>query len=282
MNNVNAIYGIRCALPLYVIYNIATTCRSGAGVKTSVSRLFACLCLLACLLPSSSAAAGKSLQIAVATGFLQTFTELAQAFEEASEIALRATFASTGTLYNQIRNGAPYDLFLAADEERPKLLYEEGVSEQPFLYARGEVILWSADRDFCRAHSWREALQQGKTGRFTMVNPAIGPYGAAAMAALEKTDLQSLLERNIVLARTVTQAFHYASIEAVDAGFLAQSALAADRGQQGCHYRIAEAPPVIHAAVILKRTLDRDAAEQFAAFLLSGEAGLIKEKYGYR
>ena len=254
-------------------------------LKEQPLKLHTALALLAIsmgiLLALPQAAAEESLALAVAAGFMQPFKEMVDHFEAATGTTVQATFASTGSLYNQIRNGAPYDIYLAADEERPNLLHKASLAVEPFPYARGRVILWSANQDFCGPDTWQEALQTGNPNTIALVNPVTGPFGAAAMAALEAADLNQDLEIRFVIAQTVAQSFQYASTEAVAAGFCAQSALATEQGKNGCYYTIPEAPPVMMNAAILTRTEQREAAESFAAFLLSHEAGLIKESWGF-
>jgi molybdate transport system substrate-binding protein len=239
--------------------------------------------LLAALLwwPTPGAAA-EGLRIAVAANFIQAAKELTADFEKQTGIRVEATFASSGSLYAQIANGAPYDLFLSADEERPARLLKEGVAEQPFVYARGRVVLWSARKGFCQAGDWRQALADQAVRRVAIANPETAPYGTAAREALRKTALwDSGLEKRVV-AQDIAQAFQYASTEAVDGAFCAFSSVLSEQGRKGCHYEIPEAPEIIQSACVLKQTKDRTAAESFAAFLLSPHAAAVKAKYGYR
>jgi len=97
------------------------------------------------------ASAGEKISVAVAANFISAFKEIAADFETNTKIKVEGTFSSTGNLYSQITNGAPYDLFLSADEERPAKLYKDGAAETPFIYAKGQSVLWSANKDFCKA-----------------------------------------------------------------------------------------------------------------------------------
>ena len=242
---------------------------------------FFSLALAAALLPAPTEAwATERLHIAVAANFIQPFKELAALFETREGVQIDATFASSGTIFNQIANGAPYDLFLSADEQRPQLLEKNGLAEKPFVYARGEVVLWSARRDFCRSDDWKQALKTSR-GRIAVANPKTAPYGTAAMTALDGAGLRPLLESRIVQAQDIAQTFHYASTEAVDAGFCALSGALTETGRKGCFYPLAEAPPIVQGACILKKTGQRRAAEAFAAFLISEEAQRIKGRFGY-
>lgn len=224
----------------------------------------------------------EKISVAVAANFISAFKELAADFEARTKIRVEGTFSSTGNLYGQIVNGASYDIFLSADEKRPAELHRDGLADQPFVYARGHVILWAAGRDFCKAATWKEALKNQRIKKIAMANPAIAPYGAAARVALQKTGQWDALQGRLVNAQDIAQSFQYAYTAAVDAGFCALSATASPQGKSGCFYMIAEAPDVIQSACILKRTKKRAAAERFASFLGSPGAQTIKVKYGYR
>lgn len=252
-----------------------------------MNRLIGAACLLFALstlfAPSPAASAQGTIHAAVAANFIQAFEEISRHFEATTGISVLPTFASTGSLYNQIKNGAPYDLFLSADEERPRLLHEEGYGYPPFLYARGQVVLWSAHALFCEAETWKDALARGNPGgTVALANPGTSPLGAVAMRAIEEAGLAESLKHGFVIAQTVAQSFQYASTGAVEAGFVARSALATPQGEAGCFYTVPEAAPVEQFACILTRTPYRDLAERFTEFLLSPEAQLIKERFGYQ
>ena len=246
-------------------------------MKTRFSRYI----LLLLLIIPSFAHAEEKIRAAVAANYIQTMKELAVAFEASTGIKVEATFTSSGNLYSQIINGAPYDIFLSADEDRPSRLYQEGLTEKPFIYATGKVVLWSAKKDFCKTGDWREALRRESVKKIALANPDIAPYGTAAMKAMKDTQSWEALQDKLVIAHDIAQAFQYASSEAVDAGFCAVSSTVTDDGRKGCFFMVAQAPPVVQAACVLKGK-NRPAASSFALFLISSEAELIKKKYGYR
>jgi len=227
------------------------------------------------------ASAGEKISVAVAANFISAFKEIAADFETNTKIKVEGTFSSTGNLYSQITNGAPYDLFLSADEERPAKLYKDGAAETPFIYAKGQSVLWSANKDFCKAKKWQEALKNNRIKKISIANTDTAPYGTSAMKALQKTGLWDGLQDKLVIAQTIAQSFQYASTSAVDAGFCAMSATVSDDGKKGCFFVINEAPEIIQSACLLKRTTNRDAALKFVKFLDSPAAKKIKVKYGY-
>ncbi|MFA5322888.1 MAG: molybdate ABC transporter substrate-binding protein [Smithella sp.] len=234
------------------------------------------------LMSSLSAFAEEKVSVAVAANFISAFKEMAADFEVKTKIKVEGTFASTGNLYSQITNGAPYDLFLSADEDRPAKLYKDGVADTPFIYAKGQVILWSANSDFCKATSWQDALKNDKVKKIAIANTVTAPYGTAAMTALQKTGQWDALQSKLVIAQSVAQSFQYASTESVAAGFCAMSAASTPEGEKGCFFVVGEAPEIIQSACVLKRTTNRAAVEKFVKFLTSPAAKEIKVRYGYR
>ncbi len=238
--------------------------------------------LLLSLFFIAPAGAQEKLHVAVAANFISPFQELIPSFQKQTGIGVEATYASTGQLYTQIVHGAPYDLFLAADQERPELLHREGRAEAPFVYATGQVVFWTSQPDLCSARDWREVMAAPGLQKVAVANPKTAPYGAAAMAAMKQAGVADKVAGKIVFAQNIAQAFQYATTGSVSGGFCALSATLTAEGKKGRHFQIAEAPPIVQSACLLKRTAKRPAAEKFAAFLASPEAGIIKKKYGYK
>jgi molybdate transport system substrate-binding protein len=237
--------------------------------------------LIVLLMPALLSAEEK-LNMAVAANFMQPVQKIAALFEKKTNIKIEATYASTGKLYSQIVNGAPYDVFLAADEERPGLLFRDGLAEKPFIYASGQVILWSAKKEFCQAKNWRDAVQNKKIRKIAIANVKTAPYGAVSMEALKKVGLWEDLQSKMVFAQDIAQSFQYAFTESVDVGFCAFSAAFSEQGKKGCFFEANEAPPVVQAACVVKQTKKSAAARQFADFLNSPDAKAVKTSYGYR
>lgn len=231
---------------------------------------------------SGQAFAEEKISVGVAANFISAFKEIAADFEAKTGVKVEATFTSTGNLYSQIKNGAPYDMFLSADEKRPDLLQKEGWTDGTFIYARGQAILWSADPHFCKAPTWREALKNDRIKKISMANTVTAPYGASAKAALQKAGLWDALQSKLVNAQDIAQSFQYASTSAVDAGFCALSATASPQGKNGCFYSIPEAPDIVQAGCVAKNAKNSKGAELFTVFLMSEHAVKIKKKYGYR
>lgn len=229
-----------------------------------------------------SAGAQDTLTAAVAANFIKPFEEISVLFEEQTGIRVEATYTSTGKLYAQIVQGAPYDIFLAADEKRPGLLFSNNMSEEPFVYARGQIVLWSANRDLCKEVDWKQVVVNKDVKTIAVANTEAAPYGTAAMIALKDAGLWDRLQPKYVFPQTIAQVFQYASTGSVDVGFCAYSSALSDQGKAGCYLLVEEAPDVVQAACILKQTKNPQAVKRLEAFLLSEEAQAVKGKYGYR
>ncbi|HTY23559.1 MAG TPA: molybdate ABC transporter substrate-binding protein [Desulfomonilaceae bacterium] len=240
------------------------------------------LLALCVLVHSPAVCSAQSLNVAVAANFMQPFKEIAKSFESKSMISVNATFASSGHLTGQIMNGAPYDIFLSADEERSKMLHKSGLAEEPFVYARGQVVLWSARRDLCRLSGWQEVIKHPSVKKIAVAAPKLAPYGAAAMGAIEQGRLWDIVQHKLVYPENIAQAFQYASTGSVDAAFCAISAAFSEEGKKGCYFEVREARPIVQGACVLMRAKNREAAKKFVDFLESLETDSIKKKYGYK
>ncbi len=237
--------------------------------------------MCACLFLHQTLFAEERLTIGVAANFMLPFQEISSTFENKHDIKINATYTSTGNLYGQIIHGAPYDLFLAADERRPERLLKEGFTSDTFIYARGRAILWTAKDQLCAAKDWQEALMMQGINKISIANPETAPYGTAAIKALQKVGMEEIVTKKLVFAQNVVQAFQYAHTESVDVGFCALSSVYSDRGKKGCYFLIEQAPVIIQKACIIKGSERRELAEKFAAFLCSQDAQNIKIKFGY-
>lgn len=225
--------------------------------------------------------AAESLTVGVAANFMLPLQEMARLFEERTSIHLNGTFSSTGNLYAQIRNGAPYDLFLAADESMPAQLMREGLAEEAFIYARGKVVLWTARKELCRLPDWRKVIETDSVKKIAIANPETAPYGASAVKALKASGAWERVQPKLVFAQTIAQSFQYAHTRSADVGFCALSSVFSEQGKEGCHFFIQEAPDIVQAGCILKRCTKGEAVRRLADFLLSSEAVRIIRRYGY-
>lgn len=232
-------------------------------------------------------AASQTLHVAVASNFLFPLKKLAVRFREETGIKLLISSGSTGMLYAQISNGAPYDVFLAADKERPRLLVEKGfaVKKSRVNYAYGHIILWGNDRQIVTEKDSDDCrMRLEKSGRLAIANPQTAPYGMAAKESLQNLGLWKKLEPRIVYGNNIIHTFQFIATGNVDFGIIALSQYLR-RGQQspGCHWVIPEKyhAPLEQQAVILKKAEKNINAAIFMAFLTSDKIQASLKRLGY-
>ncbi len=265
-----------------------------SGVILSLSRVpvrrWRCPALLAVVLVAvactraGEARAGEAL-VAVATNFAEVMPPLVEEFERRSGHDLRYTTGSTGQLYAQIVQRAPFDALLAADTERPARLVAEdrAVAASRFTYARGRLVLWSRDANRIDADG-AGTLRDAPPRKLAMANPRLAPYGAAARETLEHLDLWDEFEPRIAMAQNVGQAYAMVHMGAAEMGFVAQSALLAKDGDApGSHWPVPAAlhDPIRQDAVLLTRSSDNAAARAFLDFLAGPHGRRIIADHGY-
>lgn len=232
------------------------------------------------LLISGGARAGEAL-VAVATNFLTTAQTLAADFEATTDHRITLASGATGTLFAQIRRGAPFDLFLAADHDRPAQLAAEGLAEPPVIYATGTLTLWSADPDRITGP---DSLTETPPRRFAIANPDLAPYGAAAQDAIAALGWSETLEGRIVRGENVGQAFAMIATGNAEVGLIATSALHMPRtGPRGSHWPVPPGThrPIQQAAVLTPRGAANPAARAFLDHLTSPKAAALIAASGY-
>jgi molybdate transport system substrate-binding protein len=242
------------------------------------------LCCLIGMLPAGPASAEEAL-VAVAANFQEVAEKLEVEFEAATDHDLTITTGSTGKLYAQIKNGAPYDILLAADQRRPELLEREGdaVSGSRFTYAVGRLALWSADPARVAADG-SETLRAGAFRKLAMANPDLAPYGEAAMQTLAALGLLETLEKKIVMGENVGQAHALVATGNAELGFVALSYVLSPRNEKpGSHWAVPQElyQPIRQDAVLLVRAVDNVAARAFLEYLKSDAARSVIERFGY-
>lgn len=241
-------------------------------------------CLVHLLVLSSFSLAGdkERLTVAAASNFIRPMDEISQLFTEESGIEIETVYSSTGKLYAQIKNGAPYDLFFSADSERPRLLYNGGLAGEPFVYATGEVVLWSRDVDITDETAWQDVIRNSTPGPIAIASPKVAPYGEVVAAALKKTVLWDMIEQRLVYGQNVAQVFQYAHQGVAVFAFIPLSYAISEEGSIGRYWKMPEAAEVLQEAVILNRVTNKSSAEAFLRFVRSERVKRIITAHGYR
>lgn len=232
--------------------------------------------LLTVLFCLPTAAWAAPLTVAVATNFAPTLEKIADLYSRETDREIRISTASTGTIYAQILNGAPWDLFLAADVARPFELEQRGLTRGRFTYAIGQLVLWAPDA----AHPVNEVWLKGLTGRLAIANPDLAPYGSAAVQVLARFDARP---GQLVQGSNVAQAFQFVHSGNVDAGLVALSQIRSlDAAPDSSDYWIVPAcshDPIEQQLVVLRSA--PATADDFATFLRSPAVRGIIEADGY-
>jgi molybdate transport system substrate-binding protein len=241
-------------------------------------------CLAVFLAQGGQARAAEAL-VAVATNFAEVMELLTPKFAAASGHQLRVSSGSTGKLYAQIMHGAPFDLMLAADQRRPKLLEAspKGVAGSRFTYAIGRLTLWSAEEERIGADG-AATLETDDFRHLAMANPKLAPYGLAAQQTLMSLGLWDALQSRIVLGENIGQAFSLVSTGNAELGFVALSAVMSPRNERaGSRWDVPADlyEPIRQDAVLLAHGADNAAARAFVDFVKSAEARKLIAAYGY-
>lgn len=224
--------------------------------------------------------------VAVAANFSAPMLKIAAAFERDTGHKATLSIGSTGRFYAQIRNGAPFQLLLSADDATPARLEQEGfaVPGTRFTYAIGRLVLWSRHVGLVDDHG--DVLRNGSFQRLALADPRLAPYGAAAVQTLTQLGLLQSLQPRFVTGENIAQAWQFVSTGNAELGFVALSQVYADgRITQGSGWIV---PDTLHApirqdAVLLQAGRDNPAARALLGYL-KGEAtrALIRAQgYGY-
>ena len=241
-----------------------------------MKRLYA---LAALLLLAPSAWAGEA-NVAVAANFTDAAQEIAAAFKLKTGHDAILSFGASGLFATQISQDAPFEVFLSADDERPRKAVADGygVPGTNFTYAIGKLVLWSKQPGVVQGEA---TLTGGGFDKLAICNPLAAPYGAAAVQTMRSLKLYDALEPKLVVGANITQAFQFVDTRSAEIGFVALSQVIADKA--GSRWMVPQSlyAPIRQDAVLLKKGAGNPAATAFLAFLKGPEAKAVIEKYGY-
>lgn len=243
-------------------------------------------CLLGGLLLGAPLRAAE-LRVAVAANFTAPMQQLARRFEQETGHTLRLAFGSTGGLAAQIRNGAPYEVLLAADAQTPRLLAQQGwaVPASIFTYATGTLVLWSAQPGLVDAQgALLHQRERMASQRLALADPRLSPYGAAAVETLRALGLLAALQPRLVQGENMAQTYQFVASGNATLGFVAWSQVSA-QGQllRGSAWVVPAQlhAPLRHDAVLLQAGRKVPAAQALMDFLRSAPARALMRNHGY-
>lgn len=222
--------------------------------------------------------------VAVAANFTAPMQKIAAAFAQDTGHRAVLSFGATGKFYAQIIHGAPFQVFLAADDTTPDRLDSEGrtVAGSRFTYAVGKLVLWSPKADFIDAEG--QVLQRANFKHLAIANPKLAPYGQAATQVMEKRGLTDMLKPRLVMGENIAQAYQFVASGNAALGFVALSQVMEDgKIRQGSAWVVPESlhEPIRQDAVLLASAKDQPAAAALMQYLKGDKARAIIRAYGY-
>ncbi len=239
------------------------------------------------LLITGTFATAQEITVAAAADMNAALPQLVEAYTKRTGQSVKLSFGASGNLTNQIRNGAPFDVFFSADEQYPQQLISEGLASKDTLYryAVGRLVLWApADSPLDLSKLGIKALLDPSVKKISIANPATAPYGRAAEAALRHFDIYDLTSSRFVIGENVSQAAQFVESGNAQAGLIALShALAPAMKDKGRYWTVPlDAYPTLNqAAVVLAKSKQPDAARKFLDFLRTPEATSLLTSYGF-
>lgn len=258
--------------------NVRWPTRRASSPSVSLHRVLVVLLLTACFSPLARAA---EVRVAVASNFLGTAKELGDRFAAKSGHRVLISAGSTGKLYAQILKGAPFDVLLAADTRRPRLLEERGaaVAGTRFTYAVGRLALWGPGMK--GPDDGGEVLRRGGFRRLAIANPKLAPYGLAAEQTLKRLKLLGTLRPKLVFGENIGQALQFVASGNAELGLLALSQLV-DSDAHG-YWLVPQGyyQPIEQQAVALAAARNPETARAFLDFLRTSEAHDLIGHHGY-
>ncbi len=240
------------------------------------------LCLAVLLLPIFGSA--QSLKVAVAANMQAVIKVLQEDFARKTSIRIEPIIGASGNLTTQIKNGAPFDIFLSADMAFPEDLYKTGFSTQrPVIYALGSLIICSSQN--LNFNNLEQLLQSNPIKKIAIANPSTAPYGKAAVEVLNRKDVLQKIQSKIVYGESIAQVNIYLTTGVANVGFTTEAVISDPTKKQQLYWKKIEPKlyqPIQQGMVILKHAEKNKQAEQFFQYMQSTSARNILKKYGYR
>lgn len=239
------------------------------------------------LLFSGSYALAQEITVAAAADMSAALPQIVEAYQKKTGQTVKLSFGASGNLTNQIRNGAPFDIFFSADEAYPQQLIAEGLASKDTLYryAVGQLVLWvPSDSTIDLPRLGMQALLDPSVKKISIANPATAPYGRAAEAALRHFAIYDQVSTRLVVGENVSQAAQFVESGNAQAGLIAFSrALAPAMKNKGRYWTVPlDAYPTLNqAAVVISKSKQPDAARRFLEFLRTPEATSLLTTYGF-
>lgn len=232
---------------------------------------------------AGSSAAGEA-QVAVAANFSAPMKQIVAMFEQDTGHQIRASYGATGKFYAQIKNGAPFEALLAADQERPERLEQEGVGVpgSRFTYATGRLVLWSAKPRL--VEDGESLLKAGDFNKLSVANSKLAPYGEAAMQTLSALGVKDALEPKLVMGENIAQTYQFVDSGNAEVGFVALAQVMEDgKIAKGSGWIVPSDlhEPIRQDALILQGGKDNPVVAELFGYLQTEKVRALIREFGY-
>jgi molybdate transport system substrate-binding protein len=243
--------------------------------------LLVCLALVFCRLSSA-----QEITVAAAADLQFAMQDIAEQFQKETGKNVKLIFGSSGSFFQQIQNGAPFDMFFSADLSYPKKLEAAGLTEPGsyFQYAKGRIVIWVLKDAALDVSSGMKSLLNPNIKKIAVANPQHAPYGQAAVAAMQKEGIYDKVKDKFVLGENISQTASFVVSGSADVGIVALSlALSPSMKDKGRYFEIPtdEYPPIQQAGVVLSSSKNKQVAKQFLSFIKTTAVADTLRRYGF-
>ena len=230
--------------------------------------------------------AAQDLRVAAAADLQFAMQDIAGQFQKQAGKSIEVIYGSSGNFFQQLQNGAPFDIFFSANLDYAKRLEAAGLTEPGsyYQYAKGKIVIWVSNESKLDLKPGLQALLDPSIKKVAVANPQHAPYGQAAVAAMQKEGVYDKVKSKLVLGENISQTASFVVSGSADVGILALSlALSPNMEDKGRYAEIAsdEYPPIEQACVILSSSKSKEAAGQFLQFIKTPAMGKLLERYGF-
>lgn len=250
----------------------------------SVARVFLIAVLV--LLFTFQPAAAQQITVAAAADLQFAMQEIASRFQKETGKSVHLVFGSSGSFFQELQNGAPFDMFFSADLDYAKKLEAAGLTEPGtyYQYASGKIVIWIPSDSKLDLQSGLQVLLDPSIKKIAIANPQHAPYGKAAVAALERGKLYDKVQQKFVFGENISQTASFVMSGSADVGIVALSlALSPNMKDKGRYAEIpsGEYPPIEQACVVLGSSKNKETAVQFLAFIKTPAMADVLRAYGF-
>jgi molybdate transport system substrate-binding protein len=230
--------------------------------------------------------AAQEITVAAAADLQSAMQEVADRFHNETGTTVKPIYGSSGNFFQQIENGAPFDMFFSANLDYPKKLEAAGLTEKGsyYQYARGKIVIWVPKDSKLDLTAGMKVLLDPSVKKIAVANPQHAPYGQAAVAAMQKENIYEKVKDKFVLGENISQAAAFVISGTADVGVVALSlALSPNMKDKGRYAEVpaGEYPPIEQACVILASSKNKDTARQFLSFVKTAAVADVLRRYGF-